>query len=212
MAIEVKQQQLEALLQEYLKREQEILNDLSKEDRQILGHPIKNVSKLDSFMANGNNYVIRTSLTISRFENFETLQVKVGFGVESREIFANMKKAYGYLNDNKLADASVVLYNSMNGIKEHLDERENEVLLLCSLFICLEDEDVTTFDLQKSRKKIEDWKKEGISMESFFTLAFGFTNSYTPVYNETSLNISDHVEKIEKELSELKDQPLPKNM
>ena len=204
MALEQKQQQLDALLEEYLLKEQQLLDGVSKQDRIALGHPIKNVSKLDAFMANGKQYVIRTSLTISRFIEFEKLQVKVGFGVDSREMFGNMRKAYGYLNENKLADASVVLYNSMNGIKEHLEERENEVLLLCSLFICLEDEDLSVYDLQKCKKKIEDWKIEGIAMESFFTLAFGFTNSFTPVYNETSQSISDHVEKIKSELSGMK--------
>ncbi len=200
MEVAQAQQQLDALLLEYLGKEQKIVDQLTKEERTEIGHPIKNVSQLDEFNANGHKYIIRTSLTVSRFEEFEKVQVRVGYGVDFRGMFQNMRKAYDYLNESQLADAAIVLYNVMNGIKNELDGRENEVLDLCALFICREDEDVAVYDPQMNKRKIEDWKTEGISMESFFTLAFNLVNGFIPVYNQVSESISAHLENVQSEL------------
>ena len=208
MSLNETQQQLMLLMEEYQAKEQLLLDGLTKEQRIEVGFPIKDIHRLDEFKANGVEYVIRTSLTISRFEEFEALQIEVGYGVAFREMFNNVRKAYDHLNAQKVADASVVLYNIMHGIKNNLEGRENEVLMLCSLFICRKGEDVSTYDEQLCKAKIEDWKKEGINMDSFFTLAFGFVNSFTPVYEQASQSISEHLENVKGEIKKLRH---PKN-
>lgn len=192
---------LEQLRAEYEKEEQKLLDGLNKADREAVGHPVKDVYLLDSFTANGNKYLVRTSLTIARFEQFEALQVRVGYGVTFRQMFDNLRKAFDFLNASQVADASIVIYNLMNGIKNNLDGRENEILELCALFICREGEDVTQYVPELTKLKIDDWKLEGISMESFFSLAFNLVNGFTPVYQEVLQNISKDLESVRNETS-----------
>jgi len=187
------QANLAALLAEYLGKEEKYLDSLSKEERIAIGRPIKSVSQLDEFTANGNRYVVRTSLTLSRFEQFEKLQVRVGYGVDFRQMFTNMRKAFDHLNESQPATAAIILHNLMNGIKNNLDGRDNEVLDLCCLFICREGEDVAKYDPEVNKLKKADWAEEGIAMESFFTLAFNLVNGFIPVYNRVSQSISDHL-------------------
>lgn len=195
---------LAALLKQYMAKEQSLLDQLTKEDRIAIGHPIKDISQLDEFKANGHKYVIRTSLTIARFEQFEKLQVRVGYGVDFRQLFANMRKSYDYLNASQPADAAIILYNIMNGIKNQLEDRKNEVLELCALFICRENEDIAIYDPVLINDKIEDWEIEGIAMESFFTLAFNLVNGFIPVYHQVSASISEHLENVQNELKSAK--------
>ena len=188
--IEKVKNDLENLKMRYEAEEQEILNRLQKEDRNKLGFPIKDVHYLDSFNANGVKYVVRTSLCITRFEEFGNLQIDVGYGVSMDVMFSNMRKAYDYLNLSQPADAAIVLFNSMNGIKDKLEGREHEVLKLCALFICREGEDITKYDTVLEKEKIQDWRDEGISMESFFSFAFNLVPGFTPLLNQVSEDTS----------------------
>lgn len=193
------QKKLEALKKEFLAKEEALLDGLTAEDRAEIGHPLKSVMCLDKFNANGKVYTIRTTLTIERFEEFEQLQGEVGFGVDFLNLFKSMRKGYDYLNDGQPADAAVVMYNVMHGIKKHLDRRVNEVLMLCTLFICREGEDVTRYDEALCFDKINDWKREGITMDNFFSLAFNLVNGFIPVYNEISQATSTGIKEAIKE-------------
>lgn len=188
LSLDLAKKELSNLETDFLRREEEILNRLSKEDRIAAGHPIKTIKHLDRFTANGANYVIRTSLAISRFEEFEKLEIAVTYSVGFENLFSQMRKAFDYINGSEPANAAVVLYNMMNGIKDKLDERRNPVLLLCSLFICREGEDATKYDLALNLSKITDWEEEGIAMESFFSLAFNLVNGFTPRLKQVSEN------------------------
>lgn len=181
------------LFKEYSLKEQRLLNELTKEEREEIGKPIKNVDLLDEFNANGKRYVIRTSLTINRFEQFEKLQVEAGYGTDFITIFNNIKKAYLCLNENRPMDGGVILHNIMSGIKDKLDERTHPILDICCLFICREGEDITEFSPELNKLKIADWAKEGIAMESFFTLAFGLVNGFIPLLNQVSVSISEAI-------------------
>lgn len=202
---------LAALLKEYMLKEQVMLDLLTKDQRAEIGHPIKDVSLLDEFQANGTRYVVRTSLTVTRFEQFEKIQVRVGYGVDFRQMFANLRKAFDYLNASQPADASIILHNMMSGVKNNLDGRDNEVLDLCCLFICREDEDVTVYDEQLNKKKKEDWSKEGITMDSFFGFAFNLVNGFMPVYNQVSASISEHLENVQNEMAPKPSRRTPKS-
>ena len=72
--------------------------------------------------------------------------------------------------------------------------------MICTLFISREGEDLTTYDEVLNKEKIQDWKKEGIDAENFFTLAFNSVNGFMPVYNGISQNISQHLEKVQEEI------------
>lgn len=189
-AIAEAKKNLKSLLNEYERKEQKLLDPFSKEERILLGHPIKSISMLDDFNANGNRYIVRDSLSIARFEQFELLQVRVGYGIDFNMMYENMGKAWAYLNDSKPANASVIVHNMMNGIANELNNRRSEVLLICALFICREDEDQTKYDEKLSLDKIKDWEEEGCEMKDFFSLAFSLVNNFIPVLNKVSESIS----------------------
>ena len=192
------QKELDKLLKEFELREQKILNDLTKEQRKAIGHPIKSIRHLDTFKANGKKYIIRPSLTIARFEEFEKIEVNVTFGTSFQTLFGNLRKAWDYLNSNEPANASVTLYNTMIGIKDKLEERENPMLMLCALFICTEEEDVSKYDPAICRAKIADWRDEGIAMKDFFGLAFNLVNDFMPTYEKVSKGILSRQKKTQK--------------
>jgi len=198
MDINEVRQKLTVLCNEYEQKEQKLLDPLPKELREELGYPIKKINWLDSFNANGNTYYIRTSLTIRRFEEFEKYQIRAGFGVDFEQMYNNIRQAFDYLNEGLPVNAGIKLHNILNGIKDALEERENEVLQICALFISQKNEDLTQFDEQVMAEKIADWKKEGIDMQSFFSLAFNSVSGFTPIYQEVSGVISQRVKAAKK--------------
>jgi hypothetical protein len=183
------EQKLAALRREMLAKEQEILNLLTPEERREIGEPIKAVHFLQSFQANGKTYLVRPTLSLERFEEFEKLQIEVGFSTDFENIFKNIRKAFDLLEEGKTATTAVILYNIMNGVKNKIENRENPVLLLCTLFICAPDENTTIYDLELNKLKIEDWKKEGIAAESFFSLAFNLVTGLLEACGNDLVNI-----------------------
>ena len=177
-------QQLDELAEDYQIKKNLLLKDIPIEDLRILDEPQKDIRFIDSFMANGNKYLIRTSLTITRFEEFEKLQVQVGYGLNFKQLFANLNKAYGHLNEMQPADAAVIIYNMIKGVQHNLEMRDNEVLMLCALFICREDEDMTKFDPMYMSSKINDWKTEGITMDNFFIIASSLVVGFAPSFKD----------------------------
>lgn len=184
MELEDLKQKYDALVEQQQIEMNLLLANIPIENLRALGIHQKDIRYVDTFTANGNKYFIRTSLTITRFEEFEKLQVQVGYGLDFKTIFTNLNRAYGSLNDMKPADASVILYNMINGVQQNLEMRENQVLQICSLFICREDEDMTKFDPMFMVSKINDWKAEGITMDNFFTIASNLVTGFIPIFKD----------------------------
>jgi hypothetical protein len=83
-------------------------------------------------------------------------------------------KIWNHLQKGEMANASVECYNSMKAI-DGFFERPMPALRMCACFMNREDEDPKddmTDEIALS--KIEDWKAEGIAIESFFTIALIF--------------------------------------
>ena len=184
---------LDELKKEYIQKEQHVLDGMSKSERETAGHPIKSICELSKFSANGTEYIVGTSLTVSRFEKFEALQTQVGYGLSFKELFQNITKSYNYLNDSLPMDAGIVLYNILQGIRDKATGEENPILELCALFIYAEGEDLTRYDEAAAKSKIEDWKREGIDMESFFDFAFRLVQGLSTNYQKVSQSISKQV-------------------
>ena len=154
--------------------------------------------KEKTFMANGVKYTFASTMCIDRFIEFERLQAHVGFGKDFNNIYEQLKKAYEYLNKSRPADGAVVIHNLINGIADNLEGRDHPILQLCALFINREDEDKKLFDADVNLSKIDDWKKEGYSIDDFFQLAFNFVEGFIPAYNEIIQDISQEAEKMSK--------------
>ena len=134
------------------------------------------VKKIDlqtkAFVANGVNYKILDKLTIERYKIYQRYAPRLAFGLNFNEIYANLSKLYKVLNNQKFADAAVITHNIMNGIHGiEDDKREEPALIIAGLIIVRENEDVSRFDMEEAKAKIEDWTKEGLAIEDFFILS-----------------------------------------
>jgi len=191
MTIDAARAEIQRREEKYEAERQRFLDDLPEDVRREI-EPVRKVGALTRFTANGNAYVVREDLTLTRYEEFERLQIHVGYGVAYDNLFANLRKAYDYLNEGRSADAAVVVYNVLNGAAKNYDRRESPVLMLCTLFISREGEDLTAWDAALARDKIEDWKVEGISMDDFFALAFASVRGLVPNFGDDLAAISEN--------------------
>lgn len=146
------------------------------------------------FDANGHRYRVTSTLSVARFEEFERLQVHVGFGKDFKTMYDRLKDAYDFMNKSKAADAAVIVHNIINGIAQNLEKRDHPILQLCALFLNREDEDVSVFDPDLSKQKVDDWRKEGYAVEDFFQLAFNLVDGFIDIYEGLIQNISQKVE------------------
>lgn len=152
---------------------------------------IKNLHlEANSFTANGQKYIIHQAMTIKRFEIYERLQLEVAYGIEFENIATQLNAAYDDLQKFKAADASVKIHNILFGLSRKLGNRELNILLLCSLFVCRENEDLTAWTEAEASEKINDWRTEGIDIQDFFKLAFGSISGFTKALEADLLNTS----------------------
>ena len=106
--------------------------------------------------------------------------MEFGFSATFQDIFKNIKTAWDFLNQTKLAEAAVILHNIMYGVVS-LEEKDDPALRLCALFIDEEGEDATVYDEGKMREKIECWGSE-LSVTPFFQLASNLVPDWIPGY------------------------------
>jgi hypothetical protein len=145
----------------------------------------------NSFEASEIKYLILPSLTIERFRQFEKLQITLGWNADYQTLATGIRKAYDSLQTMKVADASVTLSNLLGGIARKTDGREHEVLLLCSLFVVREGENISEWSETEATEKIADWKRGGYDVADFFDLAWRLVKDFTARLSDGSTNSSD---------------------
>jgi predicted amino acid-binding ACT domain protein len=131
------------------------------------------------FLANGKRYFIATSVSIGRAVYMEEAKIELERGMRVGQTTEGLLKIYDLLNKGKFADAAIECYNRINAVKSFL-ERPMPALRMAACFMNREDEDIKqemTDELAMS--KINDWKAEGLSMDSFFTIALIFISEET---------------------------------
>lgn len=164
---------------------QTLLDSFPPEIRKQIA-PVRKVGALTRFTANGNKYVVREKLALTRYEIFEETQIDVSYGITMSQLFSNIHKAYTEADAGRIVGCGTILNNILQGASLAIDKRENAVLKLCTLFICREGEDVTTYDAELAKDKIEDWRREGIAMDDFFELAFATVGGLQPTFAKNS--------------------------
>jgi hypothetical protein len=140
--------------------------------------------------ANGVIYKIKYSLTVERWKCFEKLQNHFAFGLAFSEIEKKISDAITLANSGKAIDAWYKIYDLREGIAYRLEDREHPTLLMLSLFIVTDDEDLTSWTEEDQKKKISDWNKEGYDINDFFQLASNLVKNFLPVYKEIFQSIS----------------------
>lgn len=141
--------------------------------------------KEKTFVANGKRYVITDKISIERWKQYEKLQLRLTYGVSFDELNNNIKKAFALLNkpNPEPLNAGIILHNIMNGIKDADDEkRVPPGLLMCTLVMNTEDEDVSVYNEQIAMDKINDWREEGLDILTFFSWALNSIKGFRGTY------------------------------
>mgnify|MGYP003612040033 CR=1 FL=1 len=157
-----------------------------------------------SFMANGVEYFIKTSLSVERYRWFEKYQVTFGFAREFKQIYDNLVRSIDLANKGKGLEAWNIIFNLKEEIgKNNLDNRHHNGMYICALFIVTEDEDLTVWDEQIAEKKINNWNKEGYDVNCFFRLAANLVVGYIDCLDSIFQHTSEVAAMIE-EMEEIK--------
>jgi hypothetical protein len=151
------------------------------------------------FEAKGIKNYVKSSLSVERYRIFEKLQVEFGYGRSFEDFHKQLEKSVELANKGKSLEAWNIVFNLKDGVGKSLEKSAHPAMLICSLFIVWEDEDLTTWDEQKAEEKIKTWNDEGFDMNGFFRLAANLVSGYIEILESIFQNTS----KLEKELESL---------
>lgn len=146
-----------------------------------------------SFEANGKTYTIEGGLSIERYAEFQILEKELAYGLTVKGMFDKINDGYQLLNQQRFADAAVLMNNLMRGVSK-MEEREPVILKICALFCNTEGEDRTVINDDMITAKIGDWKKEGIDFKCFFQLASSSVSGLLEIYRSVTQAISGNTE------------------
>lgn len=141
-----------------------------------------------SFEANGKTYFIESSLSISRFHQYQIYEKEAGFSITFNTLVNELKEVYNLLNTMKVADASVRINNVLVGTSK-LAEKESVLLKICALFMNTAEEDRGEINDDMISAKIQDWQDE-YEVEGFFSRALNTVNGFFKHYAEMHQIIS----------------------
>lgn len=147
------------------------------------------------FEANGKNYTVLSTVPLSRYKQYKKLQIELTYGMDIETLMKNCLKGYNYCDQTnpKPTSAGIVFHNIMNGLKGLEDDsREDAAILICTLIIAEEGEDLGVYDPDLAKQKIHNWQKAGYSGDEFFQLALLSLTSFKRTFALfTSLSAND---------------------
>lgn len=140
---------------------------------------LKNINITDnSFIANGNKYLIHSSLSVGRIQQFEKLQARMQNGFTVYEIAKKLEDIIKFTNEQKTVQANTKLFLLHESCINAENDISHPALLMCSLFMCKENDDLTNWNESKALENIEDWRVEGYDFKDFFHLAFNLAKEF----------------------------------
>lgn len=152
----------------------------------------------NSFVSpSGKKYIIYPTLSTARFEVFERMQIEMEYSVSISAFKKEVSETYDLLNKAKPADAAVKLYNLANGVSRIENSQPHPLLLICTLFICEESEDQSTWNEAEAAEKVSDWASVDIAF--FLASARRLFSRFTSAFNTDSLNTLKGTEEGESE-------------
>lgn len=145
--------------------------------------------KTRKFKANGVWYHIDDVVSVARFREYEKLIPQITFGVSFDQMFSTLRTIYdastqGESTLSALHTCATLSYNQMRSVADVGEEKTAPILLFCALFCNAVKEDAAKYDEKVINEKIENWQKEGIAIQDFFTLALGSIQGFKSVYGE----------------------------
>ena len=137
------------------------------------------------FTANGKTYLVTDKISMNRYIEYQRTMPLLTFGTNFEEMFKQLKNAYTHLNNQKFADSAVIIHNLLNNVsKVEETSRIHPALKMAAMFINTSEEDVTIYDEEVTKQKIEDWSKEGYNISDFFTLSLNSINGFREAFQE----------------------------
>ncbi len=145
--------------------------------------------KAGSFTANGKVYTIEEGISIERYAELQLLEKEMAYGFTVKGIFDKLQTVHANMNKLRFVESAIILNDLMRGAAK-LEERTPTILKICTLFMNTPGEDRTTISTDLMDEKITDWKKEGIDIRDFFTVAFSTVNEFLAIYQSVTRTIS----------------------
>ena len=129
---------------------------------------------LKHFTANKKKYTIlanEEAFTPIREAWLRKLSTNVFFGIEDDVMYKKLSELQQLIFEQRGVEAITALDAIKVGLFNKNKYKYSKALYLCCLFIVREGEDVTKFDLDYCKEKIDDWNSEGFIASDFFLLA-----------------------------------------
>ena len=160
-------------------------------------NPLHDVKKIDwsktSFKTKKHEYTILRDIPLSRFIEMQKRQSEFAFGLSWDgviQIFNDIKEA---INGGDLAKAGYITIEAENNIVKAQEGqiRYDATMMISTIFLLREDEDVKEFSTEMSNEKIQDWLEEGFSYTDFFSLVASILPHFFATFERISRSISE---------------------
>ena len=132
----------------------------------------------NSFPCKGRKIIIHSSLNAERYGHFQRLQVAAGFGSDYQTLYQTLHKAYGLMNQMRIADAAVSLNGALEGVARRVNNQADPLLLICTLFMVPEGANLATWNEAEATELIRDWSEDAYDIRDFFTWAFRLVKDF----------------------------------
>ena len=143
-----------------------------------------------TFKTKEHTYRFTETLSSHQYNLFEIFQVECGYDPTFENVYKAIADAIKALNEVKFVDAAAILFNLQNGMYRNIEKREHPVMMLCTLFILREDEDVRTWDETLAKEKVKDWMDYGYPVQDFFHIAFKLVPELLVTFKDNFPDIS----------------------
>jgi hypothetical protein len=137
------------------------------------------------FTVNGKVYRRSTSLSTQRYGWMRFLQQELEYGLDAVDAFKANKKAFELLNQQKFAEAAVLIHANMTGAAKIADRSPSAMIKLFCLFWNTEGEDKRIMTEDLMAEKVKDI--EGLDISFVFRSAASSVPGLLAAYKLASL-------------------------
>lgn len=144
-----------------------------------------------SFEANGKKYIVHDSLVESAYQEMENLMLEMGTGSSAGQLVKAMGNAVNALNQSKLYDASVILYNATSTAERLNQNIPHPMLRIFTLFVRPQGSDVREWNEAEAIEWLKDFNEEGYAMDDLFNAAAIYSKDFIHGLYPSSPTISE---------------------
>lgn len=144
----------------------------------------------NSIQVGEEKHIIHGNVNLERYVYLDELVLRGRFGVGWIEWHRKGQQWTQMKNAGKGFEADVMMQNMLDGTPlRKANKQHSPEVLICTLFICPETEDRTTWNEEAANEKIKLWSKEGFPAEDFTRLGLLYIERYYQGLNGGSQTI-----------------------